>query len=172
MQQTPLLPMYRDGVVGVITACERLIVSNHQPMFSPQTLQHLLGESRVSVIKQSRMPWTRNAVECRRKAMHRNEDRAPLLCTPSVQFGANSIVIRVEELPCTTGGFLHSDHFIAGYASCLAHSDNRLGNARTAVAVNHQSRITKENGKRIECVRKLDSNTRRADIPRNMPLQI
>src|SRR3569833_4264787 len=135
MQQTPLLPMYRDGVVGVITDCVRLIVSNHQPMFSPQTLQQLLGEARVSVIQQSRMPWTRNAVECRRKAMHRNEDRAPLLCTPSVQFGANSIVIRVEELPCTTGGFLHSDHFIAGYASCLALSVFCFGFVWLAVAV-------------------------------------
>ena len=96
----------------------------------------------------------------------------PLLCVAPVQFGADPIVVRVEELPLAGGRVFHGDSFIAGYARCLAHPDNGLGNAWPAIAVDHQSGVAGQNRERIERARKLDGDPRRADIPGNVPLQI
>ena len=75
-----------------------------------------------------------------------------------VQFGADSIVIGQKELLFTGGGFLHRHNFIPGNSSCLADADNRLGDTRMPVTVDHQPGVTGQNCERVERVCELDGD--------------
>jgi hypothetical protein len=89
-----------------------------------------------------------------------------------IQFGANPIVVREEQLPFARSRVLHGHGLITWYTGCLAHPDNGFRNAWTAIAVDDQSGITGQDCKRIEYVRKLYGDARGANIPGNVALQI
>ena len=85
-----------DGIIRRVGNAIRFVVADDETFLTMQELHQDLGETRVAVIKHADMPEPCHGLENGCEAVHGNQCRRPLGCSPPIELGCDAIVIGLE----------------------------------------------------------------------------
>src|SRR6516164_1439297 len=130
-----------------------------------------MGKAGIAVVEHADMPGPRDALEHRRKAVHRDQGRRQAGMSPSLQFARNRVVIGPKNLANASLylGFAEAD--ISRYDGALADFDDRRLRTGHAVAVDGEAGVILPYDHRAELVSHQAAHRAHPDVKGDMTLE-
>ena len=119
----------------------RLIVADHDSLFSFQQRHEEKSKPRVAIVEHASMPGPRHAHKDRGEAVQRDQRRRPAGLASAIEFGFDTIMVGPENLAhaCGLAAFAQAD--VSRYRGEIADVWDRFVRTWHTVAVDDQARI-------------------------------
>ena len=150
----------------------RLIVAHNDVARSAQSGKHRLSKAAVAMAGDRDMPWSWFSGKHGRHGMNGNHDRRYSSCLAIQQDRLNCVVIWMKPACDADSSVCLAEVQVARDHCAVAYLRDEVRKVELAVAVDHKTRGVAEYRWGIEDFRERFGNTRRTDVPRNVPCAV